>query len=72
MSIDTNLKQAVLDELKCEPSIDAADTGENSKDIIITLSGNMKHLSARILAGTRAWTTFTGPWLPRFGCYETK
>lgn len=41
MSNDTQLKQAVLDELKWEPSVDAADIGVTVKDGVVTLMGHV-------------------------------
>jgi osmotically-inducible protein OsmY len=41
MSKDKNLKQAVLDELAWEPSVNAADIGVTAKDGIVTLMGHV-------------------------------
>lgn len=41
MSHDKQLKQSVLDELKWEPSVNAADIGVTAKDGIVTLMGSV-------------------------------
>jgi osmotically-inducible protein OsmY len=42
MSNDQNLKNAVLEELKWEPSVDPAHIGVTAKDGIVTLSGHVE------------------------------
>jgi osmotically-inducible protein OsmY len=42
MSDDKHLKQAVLDELKWEPSINAANIGVTAKDGVVTLMGHVE------------------------------
>lgn len=42
MSHDSQLKQAVLDELKWEPSIDAAHIGVTARDGVVTLMGHVE------------------------------
>ena len=41
---DKQLKQAVLDELQWEPSVNAAHIGVTAKDEIVTFSGHVKNL----------------------------
>jgi osmotically-inducible protein OsmY len=41
MSHDSNLKQSVLDELKWEPSIDAAHIGVTAREGVVTLMGHV-------------------------------
>jgi osmotically-inducible protein OsmY len=47
MTNDTHLKQAVLDELKWEPSIDAAHIGVTTKDGIVTLMGHVANYAEK-------------------------
>jgi osmotically-inducible protein OsmY len=42
MSHDSELKQSVLDELKWEPSIDAAHIGVTARDGVVTLMGHVE------------------------------
>jgi len=42
MSNDKHLKQAVLDELKWEPSVNAAHIGVTTKDGVVTLMGSVE------------------------------
>lgn len=42
MSDDKNLKQAVLDELEWEPSVNAAHIGVTAKDGVVTLTGHVE------------------------------
>lgn len=42
MSDDKHLKQAVLDELKWEPSVNAAQIGVTTKDGVVTLMGSVE------------------------------
>ena len=43
MSDDKPLKQAVLDELQWEPSVNAAHIGVTAKDGIVTLTGHIEN-----------------------------
>jgi osmotically-inducible protein OsmY len=43
MSDDKQLKQAVLDELQWEPSVNAAHIGVTAKDGVVTLSGHVEN-----------------------------
>ncbi|MFN0194770.1 MAG: BON domain-containing protein [Aestuariivirga sp.] len=47
MSHDSQLKQSVLDELKWEPSIDAAHIGVTAKDGVIALMGHVENFSQK-------------------------
>ena len=50
MSDDKRLKQAVLDELQWEPSVNAAHIGVTAKDGIITLMGHVENFSEKSAA----------------------
>jgi len=50
MSNDTQLKQAVLDELAWEPSVNAAHIGVTAKDGVITLMGHVDAYSEKAAA----------------------
>ncbi len=41
MKTDSELQRDVLDELKWEPSVDAAHIGVSAKDGVVTLSGHV-------------------------------
>jgi osmotically-inducible protein OsmY len=43
MSDDKRLKQAVLDELQWEPSVNAAHIGVTAKDGVVTLMGHVEN-----------------------------
>lgn len=47
MSNDTQLKQAVLDELAWEPSVNAAHIGVTAKDGVITLMGHVESFAEK-------------------------
>jgi osmotically-inducible protein OsmY len=49
MSKDKVLKQAVLDELEWEPSVNAAPIGVSAKDGIVTLMGPVESFGEKIL-----------------------
>jgi osmotically-inducible protein OsmY len=58
MSDDRRLKQAVLDELQGEPSVNAAHIGVTAKDGVITLVGHVENFfekssRRRLLGGSR-------------------
>ncbi len=50
MSNDSHLKQAVLDELKWEPSVNAAHIGVTAKDGVVTLTGHVENYSEKSAA----------------------
>jgi osmotically-inducible protein OsmY len=50
MSNDTLLKQAVLDELQWEPSVNAAHIGVTAKDGVVTLSGHVGNYAEKASA----------------------
>jgi osmotically-inducible protein OsmY len=50
MSDDKILKQAVLDELAWEPSVNAAHIGVTAKDGIVTLTGHVESFSEKLAA----------------------
>ncbi len=50
MSDDKHLKQAVLDELKWEPSVNEAHIGVTAKDGIVTLMGHVETFSEKLAA----------------------
>lgn len=50
MSDDKHLKQAVLDELKWEPSVNEAHIGVTAKDGVITLMGHVETFSEKFAA----------------------
>jgi len=50
MSDDKNLKQAVLDELNWEPSVNAAHIGVTAKDGVVTLMGHVENFSEKSAA----------------------
>jgi osmotically-inducible protein OsmY len=50
MTDDKHLKQAVLDELKWEPSVNAAHIGVTAKDGVITLMGHVETFSEKSAA----------------------
>ncbi len=52
MSNDTQLKQAVLDELNWEPSINAAHIGVTAKGGVITLMGHVESYGEKFAAET--------------------
>ncbi|MDZ4087871.1 MAG: BON domain-containing protein [Tabrizicola sp.] len=52
MSDDKHLKQAVLDELKWEPSVNAAQIGVTTKDGIVTLMGSVESYAEKHAAET--------------------
>ncbi|MFN5998548.1 MAG: BON domain-containing protein [Paracoccaceae bacterium] len=52
MSDDKHLKQAVLDELKWEPSVNAAQIGVTTKDGIATLMGSVESYAEKHAAET--------------------
>ncbi|MCW1919950.1 BON domain-containing protein [Rhodobacter sp. KR11] len=54
MSDDTHLKQAVLDELKWEPSVNAAHIGVTAKDGVVTLMGSVSTYAEKHGAETAA------------------
>lgn len=50
MSDDKHLKQAVLDELKWEPSVNAANIGVAAKDGVVTLMGHVESYAEKYAA----------------------
>jgi osmotically-inducible protein OsmY len=50
MSDDKHLKQAVLDELQWEPSVNAAHIGVTAKDGVVTLMGHVENFSEKYAA----------------------
>jgi osmotically-inducible protein OsmY len=50
MSDDDHLKQAVLDELQWEPSVNAAHIGVTARDGVITLMGHVEHFFEKAAA----------------------
>lgn len=52
MSDDKQLKQAVLDELKWEPSVNAAHIGVTTKDGVVTLMGSVESYAEKDAAET--------------------
>jgi len=50
MSDDKQLKQAVLDELNWEPSVNAAHIGVTAKDGVVTLMGHIENFSEKFAA----------------------
>jgi osmotically-inducible protein OsmY len=52
MSDDKQLKQAVLDELKWEPSVNAAHIGVTTKDGVVTLMGSVETYAEKHAAET--------------------
>ncbi|MEO8532036.1 MAG: BON domain-containing protein [Deltaproteobacteria bacterium] len=54
MSDDKQLKQAVLDELKWEPSVNAAHIGVTTKDGVVTLMGSVETYVEKHAAETAA------------------
>ena len=50
MSDDKRLKQAVLDELQWEPSVNAAHIGVTAKDGVITLMGHVENFAEKFAA----------------------
>ena len=50
MLTDNNLQQAVMDELKWEPSVDAAHIGVAAKDGVVTLSGDVGNYAEKLAA----------------------
>ncbi len=52
MSDDKQLKQAVLDELKWEPSVNAAHIGVTTKDGVVTLMGSVESYAEKHAAET--------------------
>lgn len=50
MSEDQTLKQSVLDELKWEPSVNAAHIGVTARDGVITLSGHVDNYAEKYAA----------------------
>jgi osmotically-inducible protein OsmY len=54
MMTDNRLQQAVLDELKWEPSVNAAHIGVTAKDGVVTLSGNVSSYTEKLAAARAA------------------
>lgn len=54
MSDDKQLKQSVLDELKWEPSVNAARIGVTIKDGVVTLTGSVETYAEKHAAETAA------------------
>jgi len=54
MSDDQSLKQAVLDELSWEPSVNAAHIGVTAKEGVVTLMGHVENFSEKSAAETAA------------------
>lgn len=52
MSDDNHIKQAVLDELKWEPSVNAAHIGVTAKDGVVTLMGSVETYAEKHAAET--------------------
>ena len=50
MKTDSELQRDVLDELKWEPSVDAAHIGVSVKDGVVTLSGHVPSYAERFAA----------------------
>src|SRR5438874_3703175 len=50
MKSDSELQRDVLEELKWEPSVDAADIGVSVKDGIVTLSGHVSSYAEKYAA----------------------
>lgn len=55
MSNDSDLKQAVLDELKWEPSVDAAHIGVTAKGGVVSLMGHVDAFTEKSAAERAAW-----------------
>jgi osmotically-inducible protein OsmY len=54
MMTDNSLQQAVLDELKWEPSVNAAHIGVTAKDGVVTLSGDVSSYTEKLAAARAA------------------
>ena len=50
MKTDSELQRDVLDELKWEPSVDAAHIGVSAKDGVVTLSGHVSSYAEKFAA----------------------
>src|SRR5580658_1004258 len=50
MMTDNSLQQAVLDELKWEPSVNAAHIGVTARDGVVTLSGDVSSYTEKLAA----------------------
>lgn len=55
---DSNLQERVIEELKWEPSIDAAHVGVAAEDHVVTLTGNVPSYSQKIAAERAAARVF--------------
>jgi len=58
MKTDAELQQNVMDELKWEPTIQAAEIGVAVKDGMVTLSGNVDSYAKKWAAGRAARRVF--------------
>jgi len=58
MKSDVELQRDVLDELKFEPAVDAAEIGVTVKDGVVTLSGNVPSYSEKLAAEHAAKRVF--------------
>jgi osmotically-inducible protein OsmY len=58
MASDYQLQRDVLDELKWEPEVDAADVGVSVKDGIVTLSGHVKTFGEKYAAEAAAMRVY--------------
>ena len=54
MMTDNSLQQAVLDELKWEPSVNAAHIGVTAKGGVVTLSGDVSSYTEKLAAARAA------------------
>ena len=55
MSVDSQLQQAVLTELRWEPSVTAAHIGVMANDGVVTLTGHVETFGEKHAAETAAW-----------------
>jgi len=55
---DSSLKQAVLDELNWQPSVEAAHIGVTAKDGVVTLTGHVGSLAEKLAAERAAGSVF--------------
>jgi len=55
---DSSLKQAVLDELEWDPSVNAAHIGVTANNGVVTLTGDVGSYTEKLAADSAAWRVF--------------